>query len=56
MRESLVSLRDNLAVQCATLVRKKKKVRFFFFGSRYTQGDKLRVFLGGILGVITTKS
>jgi hypothetical protein len=27
--ESLVSLRENLAVQSAVLVRKKKKVRFF---------------------------
>ena len=37
-------------------VVRKKKVRFFFFGSRHTQGDKLGVSLGGVLGATTTKS
>jgi hypothetical protein len=35
---------------------RKKKVRFFFFGSRHKQGDKLGVSLGEILGATTTKS
>ena len=47
---------QNLTVHCAALVRKKKKVRFFFFGSRHTQGDKLGVSLGGVLGATTTES
>jgi hypothetical protein len=54
--ESLVSLRENLAVQSAVLVRKKKKSEVFFFGSRHTQGDKVGVSLGGILGATTTES
>jgi hypothetical protein len=33
-----------------------EKREVFLFCSRYTQGDKLRIFLGGILGVTTTKS
>jgi hypothetical protein len=53
--ESLVSLRENLAVHCAVLVRKKKKSEVFFFGSRHTR-KKLGVSLGGILGVTTTES
>ena len=54
--ESLVSLRENLAVHCAVLVRKKKKSEVFFFGSRHTQGDKLGVSLGRVLGATTTES
>jgi hypothetical protein len=58
--ESLVSLGENLAVHCAVLVRKKKKKKkkseVFFFGSRHTQGDKVGVSLGGILGATTTES
>ena len=48
MRESLVSLRENLAVQCGGTgekekkKKKKKKVRFFSL-VQDTQGDKLRV-------------
>jgi hypothetical protein len=34
----------------------KEKSEVFFFGSRYTQGDKLGVSLGWILGATTTKS
>ena len=37
-------------------VVRKKKVRFFFFGSRHTQGDKLGVYLGGVLGATTMES
>ena len=55
MHESLVSVRENLTVNCAALVR-KKKVRVFFFGSRHTQRDKLGVSLGGVLGATTTES
>ena len=35
---------------------KKKKWGFFFFGSRYTQGDKLGVSLIGVLSVTITES
>jgi hypothetical protein len=34
----------------------KEKSEGFFFGSRHTQGDKLGVSLGGVLGATTTES
>ncbi len=34
----------------------KEKSEFFFFGSRHTQGDKLGVSLGGVLGATTIES
>jgi hypothetical protein len=39
---------------CGTSAKEKSEV--FFFGSRHTQGDKLGVSLGGILGATTTES
>ena len=52
-----VSVTENLAVQCAALVRKKeKKSEVFFFDSRHIQGDKLGVSVWGILGATTTES
>ena len=39
---------------CGTSEKEKSEV--FFFGSRYTQGDKLRVSLETVLGAITTES
>ena len=39
---------------CGT--REKEKSEVFFFGSSHTQGDKLGVSLGGILGATTTES
>ena len=42
------------AVHCAALVR-KKKVRVFSL-VQHTQGDKLGIFLGGVLGATTTES
>jgi hypothetical protein len=43
-------------VHSAALVRKKKKSEVFFFGSRHTQGDKLRVSLERVLGATTIES
>ncbi len=39
---------------CGT--NEKEKSEGFFFGSSHTQGDKLGVSLGGILGATTTES
>ena len=43
-------------MHCAALERKKKRSEVFFFGSRHTQGDKLGVSLGGVLGATTIES
>jgi hypothetical protein len=53
---AFASVKEILAVHCVALVRKKKSEGFFFFCSRHTQGDKLEVSLGGILGATTTES
>ena len=39
---------------CGTSEKEKSEV--FFFGSRHTQRDKLRVFLEAVLGATTTES
>ena len=56
VRESLVSLRENLGVQLCGIGEKEKKSEVFFCGSRHTQGNKLGFSLGGMLGVTTTES
>ena len=50
---AFAKVREN---HCVALVRKKKVRFFFFFDSRHTQGDKLGVSLGGILGATTIES
>ena len=45
---------NNSNALCGTCEKEKSEV--FFFGSRHTQGDKLGVSLGGVLGATTMES
>ena len=49
------SEREPSSALCGTGEKEKSEV-FFFFDSRHTQGDKLGVSLGGILGATTIES
>ncbi len=52
---SCIIEREPSSAECGT-GEKEKKSEVFFFGSRHTQGDKVGVSLGGILGATTTES
>ena len=54
MRVFILEKESKSSALCGT--SEKEKSEGFFFGSTHTQGDKLGVSLGGVLGATTTES